>query len=261
MGKINFKTIKKGAKEKGPVVGIIGGVVTLIASNIFTFFGTQKYVRKIDEVEEQLGRETTPKEKIKYTWKYFVPTGVSIIGGTGAVATGSVFKTKHFKAKLAAGALQLAAKERELDDLQEIVENELDEKTRKKVEQKIEEKQIERMDEAQPMKYNPEVPMGDKVYCYDPLFNVKFIASQNDIENAANIINRDLTTGSYAPLQQFYHNLDIPRDEMPDIADEIGWKMGEMLTVYCNDAKIKDGIPRMVIRYNIEPRRGYQDIL
>ncbi len=261
MKKVTFSNIKEGVKKHGPGISIVAGVVGLVASNVFTFFGTVKSVRKIDEIENELGRETTNKEKIKYCWKHYIPSVTTIVTGASAVIGGDQLKTKRFKKEVAANVAALAVEKANFEDYKDVVKDKLDKKQQEEVQNEYEKKQIERMDEVQPMKYNPDVPMGDDVYCYDPLFNVKFIASQNKIENAANIINRDTTTGSYASLQQFYHNLDIPREDMPDIADEIGWRVGEMLTVYCHEAKIKDGIPRMVIRYNIEPRRGYQDLL
>lgn len=261
MKKFNISNFKNGVKKHAPSISIVAGVVTLVGSNVFTFLATVKSVRKIDTVEEELGRETTKKEKIKYCWKHYIPSVTTIVTGTSAVIGGDKVKSNRFKKEIASNVAALAVEKANFADYKDAVKEKLDEKTLEKVDKEYNKKQVERMDEMQPMKFDPDIPMGDKVYCYDPLFNVKFIASQNDIQEAVNIINRDTSQYNYAPLQQFYHNLDIDREDMPDIADDIGWKAGELLTVSTNEAKLKDGIPRMVIRYNIEPKRGFKDIL
>lgn len=252
--KLNMRTIGNWFKKHAPELTLGAGVVGLLSSNVLTALATVKAVRKNDEVEVELGRKTTKKEKVKYLWKYYAAPASTAAVGTGAVLYADRMNLKKNAAAMSAYAFEKVA----FSDYREKVKEKLDEKTLKKIDTEYQNEQIQKMDEIQPMKYDPDIPMGDKMYCYDTLFGVKFIASISDIERAANAVNKDTCLMMNTELDTFYDALNIPYKDRPEVSKMLGWAVGTELEVYHNKAVMKDGIPRLVIEYNIPPTYDYR---
>lgn len=272
MEKLSLGTIKEGAKKHGPGISIIAGVIGLVASNVFTFFGTVKSVRKIDEIENELGRETTKKEKIKYCWKHYIPSVTTIVTGASAVIGGDQVKTRRFKKDVAANVAALAVEKANFSDYKDIVKDKLDEKQQEEVQKEYREKQYDRI---QPSIYNQNALTDDQFLCFDEWFNVWFAASKNELEAAANRINKKTSIMQTATPDDFYEALENIQEEngtdgyrngdpivRPGICRELGWSAGQELTIYTDDTGIRpnDNKPAIFVDYAPSPTRNYREL-
>lgn len=274
-----LSNFKQGAVKHGPGISIVAGVIGLVASNVFTFFGTIKSVRKIDEIEKELGRKTTNKEKVKYCWKHYIPSITTITTSVGAVIGGDKVKTKRFKQDLAANAIALATEkanfesEREgFQNYKDAVEDKLSKKQKEEVEQEYRNKQYENM---KPTMYNQSALKEDQFLCFDSWFNVWFAASKNELEAAANKINKMTSVMQTATPDDFYEALENIQDEngtdgyrngeaivRPGICRSLGWAAGQELTIYTDDTGIRpnDNKPAIFVDYAPSPTRDYMEL-
>lgn len=268
-----FSNIKKGAKEHGPGISIIAGVVGLVASNVFTFIGTVKSVRKIDEIEQELGRETTKKEKIKYCWKHYVPSVTTIVTGVSAVIGGDQIKTKRFKKEVATNVAALAVEKANFEDYKDIVKDKLDEKQQKEVEKEFREKQYENMS---PTIHNPNALTDDQYLCYDEKFNAWYAASQNEIDAAINKINKKASLMQCTTANDYFEALEdiqeangtdgyragkpIPRAA---VCRDVGWIAGQEITAYTEDVGIRpnDSKPAVFVYFDPSPTRDFREYI
>lgn len=227
-----------------------GGIAALIASNVLTGIATWRSIRKNDAIEAEIGRKTTKKEKVKVCWKYWVAPIT-----TAGVGISSIIWSDKKQLKITSAALTACSIEKKnFDEYKQIVANKLDEKTQKEVEKEYAQKKVEEI-ELQPRKYECGVPEGDQVYCYDPMFNVKFIASPNEIQAGVNEFNSGqsqyISKGTVDDLYDFW---GVPTAGRPSIVREMGWSEGTLVEVTTYEADVVDGIPRLLINYLNGPK-------
>ena len=268
-----FSSMKEGAVKHGPGISIIAGVVGLVASNVFTFFGTIKSVRKIDEVEKELGRETTNKEKIKYCWKHYIPSVTTIVTGASAVIGGDQVKTKRFKREVATNVAALAAEKANFEDYKDVVKDKLNEKQQEEVNKEYREKQSDRLS---PAVHNPNALTDDQFYCFDETVNAWYAATQNEIDAAVNKINRKASLMEKSVYDEYFQALeDIQEENGTDgyrqgkpiprasVGKRIGWIAGQEITAYTEDVGIRpnDNKPAVYVYIDPSPRYDKDDYI
>ena len=238
-----------------------GGIVLLLATNALTAIATLRSIRKNDAVEEELGRKTTKKEKLKITWKYWVAPLA-----TAGAGTASIIWSDKKQVKLTSAALTACSIEKQnLEEYKEIVAKKLDEKTQNEIQKEYEEKQISDID-ARLSEYDISIPTGNQRYVYDLAFATRFIASIDDIYAGLNRFNskQNQFCGN-GFVDDLYDEWEVSNEWRPEVLKRSGWEDGVQVEIENIDPNkgpvhsivTPDGIPRIVINYLNAPKTLY----
>lgn len=85
-------------------------------------------------------------------------------------------------------------------------------------------------------------------------YNGRYFRAQNieSLNRAANRINELMLNEDYAPINDFYSLIGLPRIQY---GDDIGWWIEDGLLELVIDAKVHDEEPCIVMSFNLEPRQ------
>lgn len=249
--KLNFaKTIKdvqrlvvKHSPEILTGIGIAGmGTAVVLAIN-----ATPKAVRLMEEAkQEQEVDKLTPIETIKATWKCYVPTAVSCIGGAACIICAQTVNVRRSAALAAAYKLSETA----LIDYREQVIETLGEAKEKVIQDKVAEKQVEKS----PITEHEIIrTKRGNTRCYDPLSDRYFYSDHELIRRAANNVNDRLLHSicGDANVNDFYDELDLP---YTDLGDKMGWTTDYLVKLHIGSMIADDGEPVIVVGHEHPPR-------
>lgn len=261
MFKLDFKkmltVVTASANENMPelVMGVGLGLMFIAIGHAIG--ATKKASEAIEETKEELGMtpedELSPKEVVKATWKYYIPTVVAAVVGAGCIVKSDSIHQKRNAALAAAYALSDSA----LQEYQKKVVEMVGEDKAKEIRSEINSDAL-RCTSADPDTVT-NTGKGMDLF-FDKLTSRYFLSSQTAILDATNKLNWDMTRGCYGyiSLNEFYDSIGL--EAVEPIGDTLGWNSDRGLIEPQFDSKLdQHGHPCVVLYFTTPPKYGFQD--
>lgn len=238
-------TLTKHSPEILTGIGIAGWFTTAI----LVAKATPKALQKLDDAKHEKGEDLTISEKVKATWKCYIPA-VAL----GATSTACLIGASRQNLKRNA-ALATAYKltETAFAEYKEKVVETLGEKKEKAVRQKVVKERLEK----NPVDNTKVIVTGKgDVLCYDVVFGQYFESNMDSIKKAINEVNYQMLSQQYVSLNDLYSELGIPRIE---VGDMVGWNISKhgMIEVDIDTQLSTDGRPCITMHYMVAPVYDY----
>lgn len=258
MNKSNFtkvvKNIRFGIAKHSPEILTGVGIAGMITTTILAVKATPKALKLLEEEarEKDIPKEDlTIKEKIKTTWKCYIPAAVTCTTSVACLIGASSVNAK----RIAAIATAYNLSETALNEYREKVVETIGEKKEKLVRDKVAEKHIS----DRPVN-NTEIIMTEKgnTLCFDPISGRYFKSDMDKIKKAKNDINWRLLNDMYVSLNEFYDELGLAPTSL---GDELGWVVDKgKIDIYFSSQLTDEGEPCLVMEYSIAPKYDYNKL-
>lgn len=213
------------------------GAGSLVASTVLAVKATPKAMEAIDEEKEK--QNLTPedklpfKDKVKVTYKYYLPAAGAMAGGLTGVGVGTHIyrkQRKELRAQNASLGLALGAAEAGIATYQKEIEERCGKEVANEVFDKAKDdateyvRQQERVNEQRyTIRDVDNTGDGDQLY-YDPFIGSFFRSSEDKIFSAAAQCNT-LITGSVDASASYSDFLDYSNRRRVEFAEQFGWNM------------------------------------
>ena len=166
-------------------------------------------------------RQPTKKEKLKLTWKCYIPA--VLMGGAtiACIISGNTISMRRNAALAAAYSLS----EEAAREFKEKVVETLGEKKVKKIDQAIAEDKVKDIDERIDKYYDliPNTGHGNDII-KDLCTGQIFISSIQNVDSAINLVNQKLLEEDVASVSDFYNYMGLDRDDQQfKFGDFLGW--------------------------------------
>lgn len=241
-----FKMIKPFIIKYSPEILKGMGISSLIAATVYSVRATLCSKQAVeDKKKEENVDELTSKEIIKTCWKYYIPSGLLIIGGVVFIFCGDRIHIKRNMAIAAAYQLSEAAFIEYQNKTKEIV----GEQKERSIHEAISKDNIEKINTN-----NLIIASDTETLFYDPLSDRVF---KNEIENVKSIINKlnyeiNTSFGGAVRVNDLYDELNIPRT---DAGRYLGWSLETGLINVEYDAHLtEDNKPCIALYFRNYPR-------
>jgi len=177
------------------------------------------------------------KERIKPTWKLYIPPAVAV-----SVTVFAIYKGVDIsKAQTAAATTLLAASERVFAEYKTKVVEEIGAKKELAIRDQI-------AQEGVANNPPPTVIIGSgKVLCKEEHTGRYFECDMETLRRAVNTVNAQMNRGFYATLDDFYYEVKLPSTES---STRVGWENDRMLDLTFTTAMSPDGRPCICFSYN-----------
>jgi hypothetical protein len=195
-----------------------------------------------DEVVEPLA----PKEVVKQTWKFYIPTAIAVVGTTVMVVGSNRISNSRQIALFSAAAIS----ERALAEYQQkIVET-----TSVGKERKIQDAIIQDEVDKQGDKLDALTLKNDNdVLVIESFTKHVFVSNAEKIHRAENAANRQAIHDGYISLNDFLEHLGIPTS---DAGDVVGWTNDNPLEVIIGGS-VHNEKPVLTVNYITKPKINY----
>ncbi len=210
----------------------------------------------VKNLEEEKGDKLELSEKVKETWKVYVPTVISATLTVGAIVASSAISQKRQAALAGLYALSEGA----LKEYQEKVEKELGPKEAQKIKDGINADHVSTA--LVPPWSNAVLPQGD-VLCFDKMTGRPFISSVQKLKTAEAELNSIMYSGDMcASLNELYSLIDNEHLRECSLGEEIGWNINHPCRLYFTSCLTSDMKPALVMDFvsGNEPTYTYRDI-
>ena len=241
---MDYKEIRKNVitkvTEKSPEILVGIGLAGMLTSTVLAVKATPKALDILAQEEEEL----TNIEKVKKTWKCYIPATIGYC--TSAACIIAATSTHNKRNAMLAGAYKLS-------------ESALLEYRNKVVEVVGEEKEKEIRDAiAKDRGDNQPVVacLGKGEYlCYDMLSGRYFKSDIDKINKVVNDMNYKLLNDNILSLNEFYYELGM---KATDIGYEQGWDISKgMIEVSFSSIISEDDEPCIVMHFDNPPQYGF----
>lgn len=229
-------------------MGIVGwGTATVLAVK-----ETPKALKLLENAEYEKGESLTTTEKVKATWKSYLPAALIATASTGCLI--GACKVSAGRTAALATAYQLSTTA--LKDYKEQVVETVGEKKEQAIREKVAEKKVK----ENPASNSQVVFTGKgKTRCFDVTSGRYFEADKTFIEKTINKLNQRMLGGEmYISLNEFYIEVGLP--PIP-IGDSIGWNTDEIIEPHFSSQLDDTDTPVLVLDYLVAPRWNYSDLM
>lgn len=247
-----LKKLEHLGKKRSPEICMIAGIGGMITTTITAVRATPKALAIINELEKNSKKDEpiTKKEKIKATWKCYIPSAIIGAASICCIIGGDSIHVK----RNAALATICKITETAFTDYKTATENVVGVDKIKEIKETIGKEKVKN----NPPKTNTVIVTGSGTNLYyDQVFGQYFEADFNRIEKARNEVNNKIINNDYATLNDFYEELGVG---LISIGNEIGWNISDGLLEITKNVEIKDtGQACIVISYEPMPAYGYSE--
>lgn len=251
MPKFIYK-VKRGLGKRSPAILTATGIISMGTAAVLAAKETPKAIRLIEEREQEIDDELTPKEKVETTWKCYVPAlTTGIFGAACLIGAHSVHARRN-----AAIATAYKLSETALAEYKEAVTEEIGEEKESLIRKKVIQKKL---DETPVGPNNIIITGRGNQPCYDGMSGRVFDSDLNTIEKAINAVNRRMTYEMYVSLSDFYDELGL---DHTDISDDVGWNLDDgLLEVSFDSMILADGRPCITLEYHVAPKYDFAKLM
>ena len=243
-----FKNARTTVSKHSPEILTGIGIAGMITTTILAVKATPKALRLIEEAQKEKEEALTPVDKVKATWKCYVPSAVT---GTASIAC-LIGASSVSVRRNAALATAYKLSETALAEYRDKVVETIGEKKEQAVRESVAKDKIK----TKPIGSN-EVIITEKgnTLCYDAISGRYFKSDIEQIKKAINILNRRMHTEMYMSLNEFYDELGL---EHIKLGDELGWNIDDgLLDPDFGSDIAEDGTPCIVLNYNVAPKYDF----
>lgn len=245
--------------------GVAGVVSTAVLSVKATFKAADdivdEYYRTVGKgvvdasIEEAL--ESVPfKDAVRVSWKRYIPPTV-----TGAVSIGCIIGSNRISNNRAAALVTAySLTEKAFAEYKDKVVEQIGANKEQKVRDDIAQDRVNKTYQSSETGQGNEVIFvgtGEVLFC-DLMTNRYFRSTKQKIENAENVINRQILHEMYASLNDFWREIGI---ETSGFGEEVGWNIDTPLELQFSATTTPDGNePCLAIGYRRLPIQEYHKI-
>lgn len=250
-----FKDVQATLSKHSPALLTGIGIAGMITTTVLAVKATPTAMKLIDAKKKELNLEEDEKltvgETIKTTWKCYVPAAVTgTLAGACLIGANSV-NTKRNAALAAAYNLSTSA----LSEYKEKVVETIGERKEREIRDKIAEDRLEQ----NPVANAVILPTAKGTTRFmDSITKRRFTSDIETINQIVNRLNRRMINGEdYISLNDFYFEIGL---EGCDVGDELGWNVTRGLIELPEPPHAvvdTDGVPCIVLEYQVAPKRGY----
>lgn len=243
------KKVLNGAMDNSPEIltGLTcGGVVGTAIMSGQAAVKANEELKKIEEDFKKVEEELSWKDKIRYTWKFYIPT--ALMGGVTMVC--AIGSNRISSNRVAAISSLYAIAEKGLKEYQDKVIETIGEKKEQTIKDEIAKDRIDR----DPVSKNEVILTGTGDFlCYDAMYGGYFRSTIDKIKKVENAMNHELLGGmdSWVSLNEVRYELG--REPIKG-GDVIGWTINELIHFSFSTQLTEDGEPCLVVEYNARPK-------
>lgn len=252
--KMLINTGMKFLKQNSPIIlaGVaVVGVGATIATSIYCDRKAREKLdedRKVEKEKNEDFKDFGEKEKVKRTWKCYVP-----VAAVGGITIGSIIMSKHIDMKRQAALMALyTASETKFEDYREQVKKTFGEKKDQEIKDSVAEDKVKAASAGGPIVFQGATANG--ILCYDMFNGCTFVSDKNMIESARNEINSRLVYGEdYITLSEFYEYLGIDSKKLGKLGEDVGWDGSNFMEITFSSVLNEYDQPCLAIEYNYLP--------
>lgn len=255
MNKLEIAMRKTGRKLKKHEPAILTGIgiAGFLTTTVLAVKATPKALELINEAEELKGDKLTIPETVKASWKCYIPATV-----TGIASMACVIGSNSINMKRSAA---LAAAYRCSEEAYRVYRDKVVETIGTKKEQSVHDAIAQDDMKKNPVENKTVVITGNgTTLCYDEYSGRYFESDMETIRKIENDFNRRLMSENYISLNEFYYAIGL--GNIP-IGSDVGWSIlnNDKVEIIFDSAIASNGKPCLVIRYLIQPRNDFRDLL
>lgn len=228
-------------KRPETLIGV--GIGGFISAAVMAGKASVKANQIIDDTEYYENKDLSLSEKVKATWKCYIPTAIVVAGSTYAVLMGTnILNKKNASLMASAGAL---AETLNLysDKVKEVVGEEKADEIRKEVA-----KERVARKAAGPKSYSNN---DDDVLCFDNISGSYFISNMAKLKDIEHELNKRMLNENYVLLNEYYEEIGL---ESCYIGSVMGWHIDRGFIDLDFDSMVtKDGKLALVVDHNVLP--------
>ena len=243
-----FKTAKVALSKRSPEILTGIGIAGMVTATVLAVKGTPNALKLIEEAEREKDAPLTVPEKIKVSWKCYIPATVTGVASTACIIGASSVNARRNAALATAYKLSETA----LTEYRDKVVETIGEKKEQNIRETVAKEQIKKNPVT-----NNEVFITSKgnTLCYDAISGRYFKSDIEQINKAINIINRRMHTEMYMSLNEFYDELGLDHIKL---GDDLGWSIDSGLIEADFGSDIADdGTPCIVLNYSVAPKYNF----
>ena len=212
-----IRAIKTTFARRSPEILLGVGLAGLITAPIMAIKATPKVMDILEKEKEKKGEELTLGEKVKHSWKCYIPTiGIVVVSAACVIGGHNVNVRRN-----AALATMYSMSEQALQEWQEKTKEEVGDRKTEQILSKINQDSLK---EHPVSTEGVEVEMfnGMNQLCYDCMSGKYFMSDKNFIENLIIKLNNELNAYDAIEVEDWYYGLGFKR--IPDLAKGMYWK-------------------------------------
>ena len=228
-------------KRPETLIGV--GIGGFISAAVMAGKASVKANQIIDDTEYYENKDLSLSEKVKATWKCYIPTAIVVAGSTYAILMGTnILNKKNASLMASAGAL---AETLNLysDKVKEVVGEEKADEIRKEVA-----KERVARKAAGPKSYSNN---DDDVLCFDNISGTYFISNMAKLKDIEHELNKRMLNENYVLLNEYYEEIGL---DSCYIGSVMGWHIDRGFIDLDFDSMVtKDGKLALVVDHNVLP--------
>lgn len=228
-------------KRPETLIGV--GIGGFISAAVMAGKASVKANQIIDDTEYYENKDLSLSEKVKATWKCYIPTAIVVAGSTYAILMGTnILNKKNASLMASAGAL---AETLNLysDKVKEVVGEEKADEIRKEVT-----KERVARKAAGPKSYSNN---DDDVLCFDNISGTYFISNMAKLKDIEHELNKRMLNENYVLLNEYYEEIGL---DSCYIGSVMGWHIDRGFIDLDFDSMVtKDGKLALVVDHNVLP--------
>ena len=228
-------------KRPETLIGV--GIGGFISAAVMAGKASVKANQIIDDTEYYENKDLSLSEKVKATWKCYIPTAIVVAGSTYAILMGTnILNKKNASLMASAGAL---AETLNLysDKVKEVVGEEKADEIRKEV---VKERVARKA--AGPKSYSNN---DDDVLCFDNISGTYFISNMAKLKDIEHELNKRMLNENYVLLNEYYEEIGL---DSCYIGSVMGWHIDRGFIDLDFDSMVtKDGKLALVVDHNVLP--------
>lgn len=250
-----FKDAKETLSKHSPALLTGIGIAGMITTTVLAVRATPKALTLIDNKKREFNLEPEEKlpvvETVKATWKCYLPAAITGTMSAACLIGANSVNTRRNAALATAYNLSTTA----LAEYKDKVIETVGEKKEREIRDKVAESKLEQ----NPVQ-NSTIVMTNKgtTRFMDSITKRRFTSDIETINQIINRLNRRMINGDdYISLNEFYYEIGL---EGCDVGDDIGWNVTRGLIELPEPPHAivdTDGVPCIVLEYEVAPKRGY----
>lgn len=245
-------TVKNWCAANKPTLCCLGGIACSFAATAEAISATKRAQLKISDKEAEIGRELTKWERFGTALPCYIPTGLTLMAGTGIALYGNALHLSKTAAAVAAAGIA----ERKSENLEQAIRERFGDNEAEKTKELAAKKEGEALlAGTQP----PSEASTGMVLFVDSMMGSHFYAKPEWVDRAEILVNKECQKGAQrsVTVNEFYKNLvDMGvNDEslfLTGIGGFFGWNEENILNirkVWDDDPNF--GIKKCVLTYNL----------
>lgn len=232
--------IQKGLKEHASVIFSVGAGLGVAATSYLVGKASFQAANDIRDEEETRGAKLAGEEKVRITWKLYIPSAI-----TTATTIGCIFGAHKVGAtKVLAAQTALSLTQSAYSEYREKVIEEFSARKDQTLKDKVVEDKVKKNPPPGP---DVIVAHPGSVLCCELYTGRYFTSDMETLRKATNELNSRLLKHDYATLDDLYYILGL---KQTTVSGQSGWRSDKLVELEFTTVLTEDGRPCLAFDYN-----------